>query len=195
MKVPMRSATALLIISAAVAACGGSSATAAPAAQGQTAAPPQVSTPALASTPPQVSAPAGTDASAPAAGAIDACALITEQEATAFLGSDPGPSAETGTAAAPACAYGGSLTIMVEPNDGAAQYATTKAAMQGSGKAEDLNGVGDAAYVFIVGNTIGDMEILKGSTLLSVRVQGNPSLQNVTVARLTALGTTAVGRL
>ena len=39
------------------------------------------------------------------------------------------------------------------------------------------------------------MEIVKGSTLLSVHVQGNPSLQNVTVAALTALGTTAVGRL
>jgi hypothetical protein len=189
MKVPMRSATALLIIAAAVGACGGASATAAPAAQGQTEAPAQASAPV------QASAPAATNAAPPAAGAIDACALITEQEATAFLGSDPGPAAQTGTADAPACAYGGSLTISVDPKDGASQYALTKAAMQGSGKAQDLPGVGDSAYAFVVADTIGDMEILKGSTLLSVRVQGNPSLQNVTVARLTVLGTTAVGRL
>lgn len=189
MKVPMRSAAALLIVAAAVGACGGSSATSAPAAAGQTQAPAQATAPS------QASAPVATQAAAPVAGAIDACALITEKEATAFLGSDPGPGADTGSASSPACAYGGSLTIGVEPTDGQALYATTKAAMQGSGKAEDLTGVGDAAYVFIVANTIGDMEILKGSVLLSVRVQGDPSLQNVTVTRLTALGTTAVGRL
>ena len=120
---------------------------------------------------------------------------ITEQEATAFLGSDPGPGINVGSPAAPACAYGASLTIGVELNDGQAMFATTKAAMQGSGKAQELSGVGDTAYVFIVANTIADMEILKGSTLLSVRVQGDPSRQNVTVAALTSLGTTAVGRL
>lgn len=189
MSVPIRAAAALLILTAAVAACGGSSATSAPPAQGQTPAPVQASTAG------QASAPAATAASKPAAGAIDACAIITEQEATAFLGSDPGPGTNTGTASAPACAYGGSMTIGVEPKDGQALYATTKAAMQGSGKAQDLKGVGDAGYVFVVADTIGDMEILKGNTLLSVRVQGDPSLQNVTVARLTDLGTTAVGRL
>jgi hypothetical protein len=39
------------------------------------------------------------------------------------------------------------------------------------------------------------MEILKGSALLTVNVQGDPSLQNITLAALTTLGTTAVGRL
>ncbi len=102
---------------------------------------------------------------------------------------------DTGSADAPACAYGGSLTLGVDPTDGATQYATTKAAMQGSGKAQDLVGVGDSAYVFIVANTIADMEILKGPVLLSVRVQGDPSQQNVTVDRLSKLGTTAIARL
>ena len=189
MSVPMRSATTLLIIAAVVAACGGSAATSAPPAQGQTPAPTQAGTPG------QASAPAGADASKAAAGKVDACAIITQEEATTFLGSDPGPGVETGTTAAPACAYGGSMTIGVEPDDGQQVYATTKAAMQGSGKAQDLSGVGDAAYVFVVANTIGEMEILKGTTLLSVRIQGDPSLQNVTVERLTSLGTTAVGRL
>ena len=188
MKVPMRSATALLILTAAITACGGASSTASPAALGQ------ASNPAQASAPGATSAPVGSTASAPKTTTIDACALITEQEATTFLGSDPGPGANTGTASSPACAYGGSLTLGVEPNDGKALYATTKAAMQGSGKAQDLSGVGDEGYVFIVANTIADMEILKGSILLSVHVQGDPTLQNVTFARLTALGTTAIGR-
>lgn len=189
MKVQMRAATALLILTAAVAACGGSSASASPATQGQ------ASTPAQPSAPARASAPPSAGASALSTTAVDACALITQQEATAFLGSDPGPGINTGSASAPACAYGGSLTIGVELNDGQATFATTKAAMEASGKAQNLSGVGDAGYVFIVANTIADMEIVKGSTLLSVHVQGNPSLQNVTVAALTALGTTAVGRL
>jgi hypothetical protein len=189
MKVVMRTATALILLTAAVTACGGTAFTSAPAVQGQ------ASAPAQASGAGQASAPAGSAASAPTTTSIDACALITEQEATAFLGRDPGPGTNTGSASAPACAYGGSLTIGVEPIDGKAVYATTKAAMQASGKAQNLSGVGDAAYVFIVANTIADMEILKGSILLSVHVQGDPSLQNVTLAALTGLGTTAIGRL
>ena len=185
----MRTATALVILTAAVAACGGSSSTSSPAPQGQG------STPAQPSAPAQASAPESSGASAPSTTAIGACALITEQEATAFLGSDPGPGTNTGSPASPACAYGGSLTIGVEPTDGQARFATIKAAMQASGKAQNLSGVGDAGYVFVVANTIADMEILKGSVLLSVHVQGDPSLRNVTVAALTALGTTAVSRL
>lgn len=189
MKVLFRTATALLILTATVAACGGTSSAPSQVTQGQ------ASAPAHTSTPGDASAPVSSDVSAPSTTSIDACALITEQEATAFLGSDPGPGVDTGSASAPACAYGASLTIAVELNDGKATFDSTKAAMQGSGKAEDLPGVGDAGYVFIVANTIADMEILKGSELLSVRVQGDPSRQNVTVATLTALGTTAVGRL
>jgi hypothetical protein len=39
------------------------------------------------------------------------------------------------------------------------------------------------------------MEILKGSTILTVNVQGDPSLQNITPAALTTLGMAAAGRL
>jgi hypothetical protein len=188
MNVPIRFTSAVFVLAATVAACGGSAAGSSPAANGDG------SSPAPTSAAGAATEPAGTSA-APAAGAIDACAIITEAEATAFLGSDPGAGVDTGSAASPACAYGGSLTLGVEPTDGQAQYATTKAAMQGSGSATDLPGVGDSAYVFIVANTIADMEILKGTVLLSVRVQGDPSQQNVTVERLTSLGTTAIARL
>jgi hypothetical protein len=121
--------------------------------------------------------------------------LITEQEAKAFLGSDPGPGVNTGTPDSPACAYGGSLTFVVQPSAGRAQYDADHGAAQGSGKATDLSGVGDAGYAFIVANTIAQMEIVKGTVLLQVNVQGDPSLQNITLAALTTLGTTAIGRL
>jgi hypothetical protein len=191
MKIPMRSAAVGLILAAAVAGCGGTVATSSLGAQDQPSALAQAS----ASAPAESSAPAASNANAASGAAIDACALISEQEATAFLGSDPGPGVETGSASSPACAYGASLTIGVELNDGKALFDTTKAAMQGSGKAQTLSGVGDAGFVFIVANTIAQMAILKGSTLLQINIQGDPSLQNITLAALTALGTTAVGRL
>ena len=181
MKFQTRSAAALLILSAVVTACGGGSAASSSPTQGQAAAPTQAG------------APAESTAATGSTAAINACALITEQEATAFLGSDPGPGQDTGTVASPACAYDASLTIGVELNDGKAQFDIYKAGIQGSANGHTLSGVGDAGVVTIVANTIAAMEILKGSPLLSVNVQG--SLQNITLAALTALGTTAVGRL
>ncbi len=101
---------------------------------------------------------------------------------------------DTGSADAPACAYGASLTYVFQPADGKATFDMTKAAMQGSGKAQDLTGVGDDGFVFIVGNTIAQMVILKGSELLTVNVQGDPALQNITLPTLTTLGTAAAAR-
>ena len=184
----IRAALALLVLTAVLAACGGSSAATAPAAQQS------ASTPA-ASDAPASSAPEASSAAQGSTAAVAACALITEQDATTLLGSDPGPGMDTGSAAAPACAYGASLTYQVQLDDGKATFDTTKAAMQGSGKAQDLTGVGDDGFVFIVGNTIAQMVILKGSELLTVNVQGDPALQNITLPTLTTLGTAAAGRL
>ncbi len=185
MNTKIRMLASTLVLGALVTACAGTAANAAPTVQTPTA-PPSGNANAAAS-----DAPATTTTTA----ATDACAIITEQEATAFLGIDPGAGMSTGTADVPACAYGGSLTISLVLTDGAAQYAAGKAAAQGSGKSQDLTGVGDQAYAFIVANTIADMEILKGSVLLSIRIQGDPTKQNVTAARLTTLGTTAVARV
>jgi hypothetical protein len=126
--------------------------------------------------------------------AVNACALVTEQDATTLLGSDPGPGQDTSSDMGAACAYGASLTLGVGANAGKAKFDSDRASAQGSGKSQDLSGVGDAAFVFIVANTIGQMEILKGSTILTVNVQGDPSLQNITAASLTVLGTAAAGR-
>jgi Protein of unknown function (DUF3558) len=188
MTIHTRSAAGLLLLSAVLAACSGASTV--PATSG-----PGASAAALPTTGDAQPSDAAPSAVAPAGAAVDACAIITEKEATAFLGSDPGAGMSTGTAAAPACAYGGSLTFVVELGDGKSLYDSTKAAMQGSGKAQDLTGVGDQAFAFIVANTIAQMVIVKGTTMLTVNVQGDPSLQNITVEALTALGTTAAGRI
>lgn len=186
MKFQMRSATAMLIFSAMVTACSGASATSTSPNQGQ------------AATPNQAAASAGSTAATAPTGstaAVSACTVVTEQDATTLLGSDPGPGQDTSSDMGPSCAYGASLTLGVGANAGKAKFDGDRAAAQGSAKFQDLSGVGDAAFVFIVANTIGQMEILKGSTILTVNVQGDPSLQNITAASLTTLGTTAVGRI
>lgn len=183
MRFQTRSAAALLILSAVVTACGGASAVTSSATQGP------------AGTPAQAGAAAQSTTATGSTAAINACAVITEQDATALLGSDPGAGNDTTGDMGPACAYGASLTLNVAPNAGKAKFDSDKASAQGSGKSQDLSGVGDAGFVFIVANTIGQMEILKGSTILTVNVQGDPSLQNITPASLTTLGTAAAGRL
>ncbi len=183
-----RSATGLLVLSLVLAACSGSAAAPSAAPVGSAAA-------AATGASGQSSAPDGSAAPAASDLAIDACALITEKEATTFLGSDPGPGMETGSPGAPACAYGGSLTFAIQTDGAKATYDSSKGAMQGSGKAQEITGVGDEAYAFIVANAIAQMQILKGSTLVMINVQGDPSLQNITMERLTALGKMVAGRI
>jgi hypothetical protein len=189
MKIQTRSAAALLILSAMVTACASSAATAPSVNHSQVAQNTQAGAPAgdataAASTPARGSTPA-----------VNACAVITEQDATTLLGSDPGPGQNTSSDTGAACAYGASLTLSVGANAGKAQFDSDRAPALGSGKLQDLTGVGDAAFVFIVANTIGQMEILKGSTILTVDVQGDPALQNITAASLKTLGTAAAGRI
>ena len=186
MKIQMRPVAGLLIAGILLAACSGSAPATTPAAPG-------------ASSPVAAAASAATAANqsaAPAQGgkAIDACALITEQEATAFLGSDPGPGVNTGTADAPACFYG-SMGILVAPTDGQAEFTTKTSALQGTTNFFPITGVGDGAGATIVANTVADLEFYKGSVGISVEVQGDPSLQNITLAALTTLGTSIAGRL
>jgi hypothetical protein len=189
MKFPTKSGLALLMLSAMVAACGGASAASTSATQGQAGGPAQASAPAGST------AATGSTTATVSTAAINACAVITEQDATTLLGSDPGAGQDTTSDMGPACAYGASLTLNVAPGAGKAQFDTDKASAQGSGKSQDLTGVGDAAFVFIVANTIGQMEILKGSTILTINVQGDPSLQNITPDALTTLGKAAAGRI
>ncbi len=58
-----------------------------------------------------------------------------------------------------------------------------------------MSGVGNGAHATIVGNAVAAMKMLKGSVVVTINVQGNLSLQNITVAALTAVGKTVAGRL
>ncbi|HLY13240.1 MAG TPA: DUF3558 family protein [Candidatus Limnocylindrales bacterium] len=189
MNLHLRPAAGLLLAGLVLAACSGSAATPAPTVGG--------AGPTAATGDPSAPPAAAAASTAPAAGGatIDACSLVTEQEATTFLGSDPGAGLSTGTADQPACAYGASLTLSIQPSAGKAQYDADRGAAQGSGKSTDLTGVGDAAFAFVVANTIGQMEIVKGAVVVTLNIQGDPSLQNITVDRLTTLGTVVAGRM
>ena len=191
MTTPIRPAGGLLALGLAgllLAACSGSTATPTATGAGQSRAAGAPTSAPAASEAPAASVPA-------AASTVDACTLITEAEATTFLGSDPGPGQSSGTADQPACAYGASLTLSIQPSAGKAQYDADRGAASGSGNSTDLKGVGDAAFAFVVGGTIGQLEIVKGSAVVTVNIQGDPSLQNVTVVRLTTLGTTVASRM
>lgn len=180
MKTRVSPVAGLLIMAVVLAACGGT------AASGAIPAPTPKLTLASSAAPQQTA----TSSSA----AIDACALITEKEATALLGTDPGPGVNSGTDTEPACAYDASLTIGVTLADAKAQFDLMRPA-PGSPNLQTISGVGDDAYATIVANTIAAMEILKGSVSVSINIQGNPSAQTITVAALTTLGTTVAGRL
>ncbi len=188
MKLQTRSAAGLLILGAILAGCGGAAATPAVGSPGQTSSAP-AGQPSTAVQPSQGVQPSAAGAT------IDACALLTEKEATAFLGTDPGAGVNTGSADSPACAYGASLTMGVDPTGGKAAYDAMMASVPGSANGHVLTGVGDEAAVTIVANTIAAMGILKGSKFITVNVQGDPSLGNITVDTLTTLGKTIAGRL
>jgi hypothetical protein len=186
MTLPRLHIAAIAILTVLLGACGAATST------------PAASAPGGATTTPVIAAPAATgvvsSAVAAPAAVRDVCAVITQAEAKTFLGFDPGAGVVSTTDTATACAYGGSLVVVVD-TDGKVQFDSKKTALGGQGTMQTLNGVGDSAFAFIVANTIADMEILKGPSLLSVLVQGDPTKQNVTLDALQKLGAMGAGRL
>lgn len=130
MNLRLRPVAGLVLAGLILSACSGSAAA-------PTAAGPGQSSAAGAPTSAPASAPAMSDAPAAsvpaAASTVDACTLVTEPEATTFLGSDPGPGVSTGTADQPACAHGASLTLSIQPGAGKTQYDADRGAASGSG--------------------------------------------------------------
>jgi hypothetical protein len=158
------------MLSAVLAACGGtssaaSSAGSAPAAPGHT--------------------------SAPSHAAIDPCTLVTEAEATTILGADPGPGKNTSFGAVVSCAYSAALTVGID------RSGVTKALFDSMTVAgtQNVSGVGDAAHLTIPVGSTAKMDILKGSDVISIFIQGDPLVTSVTPDALTALGKTVLGRL
>lgn len=136
---------------------------------------------------------AGTGSPTPdgaAGGKVKACSLLTEQELTPLLGSDPGPATDNSDSTTTSCAYTGAgvVTIVVDHSGGKSQFDTL------CGTNQKVSGVADGACLTIVGGPIAAMYILKGPNLMSINIQAGLDTK-ITPEALTALGKIAAGRL
>ena len=138
--------------------------------------------------------------SVPAAvGATEACSLVTEQEAAAALGADPGPGIQTaleGTATA--CTYragGSTLQFTLTLSDGKATYDEEHAHIPSAAASliSDMTGIGDNAFGQFQGPR-GAINFDKGDALVVMGL----NLAGATDPprdQLTALATAAAGRI
>jgi hypothetical protein len=176
---------AMLMSAFSVAACGSSAAPTAPtatasAATGATPAP-------VTTTPPQqaTAVPADSSGASP-------CELVTEGDATTFLGSDPGPGVVTTSGLITICGYR-ELHVAVERGAGArGLFEAAQSANQSQPGFQSLSGVADGGFIFKMPDANWLLYIFKGTSLVSMIAPGGPP---ITAATLTALGTTAAGRL
>ena len=123
-------------------------------------------------------------------GKVKACSLLTEQELTPLLGSDPGPGTDTSGGTTSSCAYTGAgvVTIVVDHGRGKSLFDTL------CGSNQNVSGVADGACLTIVGGSVAAMYILKGPDLMSINIQAGLDTK-ITPDALTALGKIAAGRV
>jgi hypothetical protein len=131
-------------------------------------------------------------------GNVKACSLLTEQELTPLLGSDPGPGTDTSGGTTSSCAYTGAgvVTIVVDHSDGKSHFdmfCTTKQPQPGVQNVNDI-AVADGACLTIVGGPVAAMYILKGPDLMSINIQAGLDTK-ITPEALIALGKIAAGRV
>jgi hypothetical protein len=128
-------------------------------------------------------------------GAVAACSLITEQEASTALGADPGPGAADARGIATSCTFGSPpslLRVDLVPADGKAGYAHALDLAK-SNSVVTINGVGDEAFGTF-NNAIGAIEFSKGDAVVIVvlaPLDASKASQN----KMTVLATLAAGRL
>ncbi|HMH58716.1 MAG TPA: hypothetical protein VK537_06010, partial [Galbitalea sp.] len=102
------------------------------------------------------SAPSGSHSTGAAAGtsqhaassAVTACMLVTEQDASAALGADPGPGTAAAQSGVSACTYGTAprmVSVHLSPA-GKAEYNQMHAAPIDGATMVDLDGIGTAAF-------------------------------------------------
>lgn len=111
------------------------------------------------------------DATSPAAPTTRTkiCSLITEQEASTALGTDPGPGQDTTSHGASSCMYGTApmiVTVNLVPSGGKAAYDQLRAHAP-AGRTVDVAGVGDAAFGTSSGPATG-IDFYKGDTFVAV---------------------------
>jgi Protein of unknown function (DUF3558) len=177
---------ALAVSALVIAGCGGSTNTTTP----------------TATAPGASSSSASTQSSAAAnqgGSAVDPCTLITEQDATTAIGTDPGPGTARASAAGPSCTYlvstdGRGVIVGVTLNSNRAQYDAARAQFQQKYTVQDASGIGNAAFVVSAsGGAAPVLVFIKGSDVVSIALSGLASAASTDT--LTTLGHAASGRL
>ena len=132
--------------------------------------------PAGSAVPSQASSGATADTPAAATANAHPCLVVTEQEATAALGADPGPGQETppGATGNGTCVYGSAQSVVRLAVDssgvGKAIYDGDKSTVSGANAAlvVDVPGVGDAAFETPSGASATTIYFFKGTTFVEI---------------------------
>ena len=189
--VPLTVATGILL---ALTGCSGGGAASGVAGTGQ---PPAAGS----AVPSQASPGAATDTPTAAAGNAHPCSVVTEQEATAALGADPGPGQESppGVTGLGTCVYGSASSVVRLSVDssgvGKAIYDgdRTSATAANAASVVDVPGVGDGAFETPSGASQTTIYFYKGGTFVEITLgipTGLPPKDQTIV-----LATAAAGRV
>lgn len=157
--------------------------------------------PAGSAAPDQASPAAATDSPAADAGNMHPCAVVTEQEATAALGADPGPGQETppGVTGLGTCVYGAASSVVRVSIDssgaGKTIYDSDHSTVSDSigALAVDVPGVGDGAFQAPSGASQTTIYFYKGTTFVEITV-GVPTGE-APKDKATVLATSAADRV
>jgi hypothetical protein len=135
--------------------------------------------------------PSTATSSAPASAATDACALVTQQDASTAIGAAAGPPDNS-----IGCTYKGpageTVSVLLAPGD-RAKLDAVRAHLQGNPGYQDVPGAGDSAFMQS-GSGGGQFYCLKGSRIMTITLSLARDTAPPTDALLT-LGNTAAGRL
>jgi uncharacterized protein DUF3558 len=103
------------------------------------------------------------------AGAVDPCSLVTEDEAGAALGADPGPGEMSTAHGASSCIYGESPTLVsvsLVPNGGKAAYLQARSQAP-AGQLNDVAALGDGAFGVFTGSAA-EIWFYQGDSMVAV---------------------------
>jgi hypothetical protein len=121
----------------------------------------------------------------------DACTIVTEQDASAALGSDPGPGVPDAQSGVTACTYGTApsmVSVHVSPA-GKAEFDQMHGQPIEGTTAVDLSGIGDAAFGAFK-DPVAAIAFYRGSSYVSIVIYADGSQD-----RAVALATAAADRL
>lgn len=192
-----RTLVLLAFVTGLVAACSGSAATGAPQAPGTQAGPTQAGATQAGAT----EAPAGATDSAPAGAPkeLDACSLITTDEAAAALGEpvDPGAPPEPGSSS---CLFSGhpAQGITIDSVDinvtSGGDFDPNKKSIPGL-TITPVSGIGDAAYYVSIGAGYQVLNVKKGQTTFTVSVLKAKTADSLLQAGEKTLALAILGRI